>query len=76
MSENPDPTPEPNTDLFEFEIELTAKTIDEGGLAASFARQLSQFGGTATLLSQTSPYRVDSSGTFWFEARRLYKISL
>jgi len=61
----------------EFEIELTAKTTDPGGIAQSFEDQLAEFGeAEIELLSQTTPYRVESSGGFYFEAKRTYKITL
>lgn len=60
---------------FEFDIELTARTTDEGGLRGSFERQLNELGGVASLTDQVGPYRVDSSdGVFWFEQRRTYHI--
>ena len=61
----------------EFDITLTAKTTDEGGLVASFSRQLAQFGGQETLISESPVHRVDSSdGTFWFQCERIYHIVL
>ncbi len=60
----------------EFEIEITARTSDEGGIKGSIERQLAEFGGEATLLKQEGPYRVDSSGTYWFEVRQTYTITL
>ncbi len=60
----------------EFEITLIAKTTDEGGLLGSFESQLAQLGGTAELLEEVDPYRVDSSNTHYFQAERRYKITL
>lgn len=63
----------------EFELELTAKTTDPGGIATSFEEQLAAFGETAVVeqLKQVGPYRVDSSSTtYWFEVRRTYKITI
>ena len=60
----------------EFEITLTAKTTDEGGLKKSFEDQLAELGGTATLVSQVPPYRVETSDGFFFEAQRTYNIVL
>lgn len=59
-----------------FEIELVARTTDQGGIAGSFVDQLSQFGENTEveLLNQVGPYRVDSSNTYWFEVRRTYRI--
>lgn len=63
----------------EFEITLTAKTTDEGGIVGGFNSQLAEFGegATVTLLSQKTPYRVYSSdGSSWFQAERTYLIVL
>lgn len=60
----------------DFEIELIAKTTDEGGLLGSFDAQLAELGGSASLVSEVSPYRVDSGNGFYFEARRVYRVSL
>jgi hypothetical protein len=60
----------------EFEITLTAKTTDDGGLKTSFERQLLELGGNAELISEVAPYRVDSSDGFYFQAERKYKITL
>lgn len=60
----------------EFEITLTAKTSDEGGLKESFESQLVQLGGVAELLDEVQPYRVDSSNGHYFQAERRYKITL
>lgn len=58
----------------DYEIELTAKTTDDGGFVGSFTRQLAELGGEATLLSERAPYRVETSDGFYFEARRTYRI--
>lgn len=60
----------------EFDITLTAKTTDEGGLKASFEKQLAELGGTATLIDEVDPYRVESSDSFYFQAERKYHIVL
>ena len=61
-----------------FDIDLTATTRDEGGILASFARQISEFGPVeqAELLSEIPPFRVDTGSGFFFEARRTYRITL
>lgn len=62
-----------------FEIDLVAKTTDKGGIEASFAEQLAQFGEpqSVELLETEGPYRVDTSnGKFYFEVRRRYNITL
>jgi len=59
----------------EFDIDLVAKTSDEGGITASFDAQLAELGGTATIVTQVNPYRVDlGGGKFYFEAKRTYHI--
>jgi hypothetical protein len=60
----------------EFEIILTAKTTDEGGLKGSFEAQLSELGGRSILLDEVPPFRVDSSNGSYFQAERQYKIIL
>lgn len=60
----------------EFDITLTAKTSDPGGLLASFTQQLEELGGTAVLISETTPYKVTESGSYYFEAQRTYHITL
>lgn len=61
----------------EFEIELTATTRDEGGIVQSFNNQLAELGGTATLVVEMPPVKVNVDGNqFYFEARRLYHIVL
>jgi hypothetical protein len=60
----------------EFEITLTAKSTDEGGILASFNRQLAELGGENTLLDETKPFRVNGSQESWFEASRTYRIVL
>lgn len=63
-------------DSMEFDITLYAKTTDEGGLMTSFNQQLAELGGTATLVSQVTPYKVEQAGTFHFESQRTYHIVL
>jgi hypothetical protein len=58
----------------EFDITLTAKTTDDGGLAGSFTKQLSDLGGTATVLETGEPYRVDSSNGSYFESKNTYHV--
>ncbi len=61
-----------------FDIDLTATTRDEGGILASFARQLDEFGpdARAELIGEMPPFRVDTSDGFFFEARRTYRVTL
>lgn len=59
-----------------FEITLTAKTSDEGGLVGSFDAQLAELGGEATLISETPPERVNTGDNFHFQATRTYSITL
>lgn len=60
----------------EFDITLTAKSTDTGGLSGSFKSQLAELGGTATLVSQVTPYRVASSEGNYFQAEQTYHIVL
>lgn len=58
----------------EFDITLYARTSDPGGLVVSFETQLSELGGTATMTSEVTPYKVEQSGSFYFEAQRTYHV--
>ena len=60
----------------EFDIVLRAKSSDEGGLLASFEAQLAKLGGTATLISEVAPIRVETGDDYYFEAQRTYHVVL
>lgn len=63
--------------MMEFDIELIASTRDEGGIEGSLQAQLAEIGGTATLLEQGQPYRVDGTGPVpSFEVKNSYHIVL
>jgi hypothetical protein len=58
-------------------IVLRARSNDPGGLSKSFENQLKELNAKKSeLLSETDPYRVDSSDAFYFEARREYDVQI
>ncbi len=61
----------------EFDIELRGSSKAEGGMMGSIQAQLEEIGGQATLISEGTPYRVDTGDDqFYFEVRVKYHIVL
>lgn len=59
----------------QFEIEITAKSTDPGGLLGSLNDQLSELEGEITVLSEGQPYRVDQGDSFYFEVINRYRVT-